>query len=464
MRQLFAQLTAVLFSLFAFAFQAFAADNVVIQWNNAALEAIRVGHPGPPQAARANAIVHTAMYDAWAAYDQVAVGTRLGSTLRRPAAEMTEANKSKAMSYAAYRALSDLYPEEQYIFDDLMLSLGYDKDDISIDTTTATGVGNVAAAAVINFRHDDGSNQLGHYADTTGYVSVNGPETINDPNRWQPLRVGGNVQKFIAPHWYTVIPFALTSADQFRPTQIQMYPSAGYEKQAEQVLHYSAALNDKQKVIAEYWADGPTSELPPGHWNQFAQFVSQRDKHTLDQDAKLFFAITNAIFDASIVAWDAKRAYDYVRPVTAIHYLYAGKMVRAWIGPYQGTGLIRGEDWRPYQAASVVTPPFAEYISGHSTFSAAGAEVLRSFTGSDLFGGSYTQPAGTSRVEPGMVPKNDLTLHWATFSKAAEEAGISRRYGGIHFIDGDLEGRTAGQKAGAQAWNKALTYFDGTAQ
>jgi hypothetical protein len=112
----------------------------------------------------------------------------------------------------------------------------------------------------------------------------------------------------------------------------------------------------------------------------------------------------------------------------------------------------------------VVTPPFPEYISGHSTFSAAGAEILKSFTGSDQFGASFTQPAGTSRVEPGLVPKNDVALKWETFTQAADEAGISRRYGGIHFENGDLNGRAAGRLVGAQAWRKAQTYFDGTAQ
>jgi hypothetical protein len=150
--------------------------------------------------------------------------------------------------------------------------------------------------------------------------------------------------------------------------------------------------------------------------------------------------------------------------VTAIHYLYAGTMVRAWMGPYQGTGLIRGEDWQPYQPATVVTPSFPEYISGHSTFSAAAAEILKSFTGEDKFGASYTAPAGTSRIEPGLVPKNDITLKWETFTQAADEAGMSRRYGGIHFENGDLDGRAAGRLAGAQAWQKALTYFNGTAQ
>ena len=219
---------------------------------------------------------------------------------------------------------------------------------------------------------------------------------------------------------------------------------------------------DEQKVIAEYWADGPSSELPPGHWCLFAQFVSQRDGHGMDDDVKMFFALTNAIFDASIVSWDAKRAFDSVRPVTAIHYLFMGQQVRAWGGPNRGTRLINGQDWQPYQAATVVTPPFPEFFSGHSIFSAAGAEILKRFTGSDDFGNSYTQKAGTSRVEPGTTPATDVTLYWATFSEAADQAGISRRYGGIHFVQGDVVGRALGRQVATQAWNKAQAYITGT--
>jgi len=127
----------------------------------------------------------------------------------------------------------------------------------------------------------------------------------------------------------------------------------------------------------------------------------------------------------------------------------------------RGTGMINGEDWRPYQASTVVTPPFAEYISGHSTYSAAGAEVLKRFTGSDVFKFGVTIPAGSSRVEPGTVPANDVSLTWATFTDAADEAGISRRYGGIHFSDGDLNGRIMGRKIGAAVWHKASRLFNG---
>ncbi len=454
---------------------AHAADTVVVTWNEVALEAIRDTHPGPPMVARMLAITHTCMYDAWAPYDGVAVGTRLGSTLRQPVAERTLANKKKAVSFAAYRALSDLFPTEQAKFDLAMTQLGFDPTDHSLDTHTATGVGNAACQAVLDFRHHDGSNQLGDlapgaYADYTGYLPVNDPDHINDPNRWQPLRVsdghgGFVVQKFIAPHWGQVIPFALRSPDQFSPKDPNFYPkdAAQYVKQAKQVLAYSANLTDREKVIAEYWADGPSSELPPGHWALFAQFVSHRDRHSLDQDVKMFFAMTNAVLDASISSWKAKQAFDYIRPVSAIHFLFAGEQVKAWAGPGLGTRLIDGAAWQPYQASTVVTPPFAEYVSGHSIFSASAARVLKEFTGSDFFGMSVTVPAGSSRVEPGLVPASDVTLTWRTFRDAANEAGISRRFGGIHFIDGDIQARKMGRKIGRQALRKARTYFNGTA-
>ena len=446
--------------------------NVVVQWGSAALQAIRSTRPGPPMVARDLAIVHTAIYDAWAAYDPVAVGTRLGGALRQPASERILANKAKALSYAACRALADLFPSETPSFMSLMSSLGYDPNDTALSANTPSGIGNLVAQAVIDFRHGDGSNQLGDlhpgaYSDYTGYVPVNDPDHIHDPDRWQPLRVsdghgGFVVQKYIGPHWGLVTPFALKSGSQFRPAVgPERYPSAGYRRQALQLLHYSANLTDRQKVIAEYWADGPSSELPPGHWCLFAQFVSSRDQHDLDADAKLLFVLTNAVLDAGIAVWDSKRVFDSVRPVTAIHYLYNGKKVRAWGGPGQGTKVINGEDWQPYQAPTVVTPAFPEYVSGHSAFSAAGAEILKRFTGSDHCGWSHTQPAGTSRFEPGIVPASDVTLSWNTFTDAANQAGISRRYGGIHFPEGDVRARAMGRLVAAQVWDRAQAYIMG---
>ncbi len=161
------------------------ADNVVLKWNRAALQGVRDSKLGPPMVARALAIIHTCAYDAWAAYDSVAVGTRLGGALRRPAAEQTLANKNQAISFACYRAAVDLFPGDRpTVFDPLMASLGYHPSDLSTDTTTPSGIGNVAAQKVLDFRHKDGANQLGDepggmpgapYSDYTGFTPVNEP-------------------------------------------------------------------------------------------------------------------------------------------------------------------------------------------------------------------------------------------------------------------------------------------------
>ena len=457
-------------------------DNVVVQWNVAALEGVREAKQGPPMVARALAIIHTCMFDAWAAYDQKAVGTRLGDALRRPPSERGEANKAEAISFAAYRAAMDLMPVAAPVYDGLMAKLGYDPADTSTDTTTPAGVGNVACAAVLDFRHHDGSNQLGDlnggapYTDYTGYAPVNDPmvaagaldpSTVMDPDRWQPLTYvdlsGTTVTPAcVAPFWNRVAPFALTSDSQFRSqTGPARMGSQQFVDQARDVLEISAHLDDRQKAIAEYWADGPKSELPPGHWDLFGEYVSRRDHHGINEDVQMFFALTNAIFDAGIVAWDNKIAFDSVRPITAIRELFHGQQVEAWGGPNKGTQMIDGGSWLPYQPTYFPTPPFAEYSSGHSNFSAAGAEILRRFTGSDRFGASVTIPAGSSVVEPGSAPATDITLSWPTFTSAADEAGTSRRYGGIHFEQGDLDGRMTGRLAGAQAWEKAQSYIKG---
>jgi hypothetical protein len=468
-------------------------DSVVLLWNEAALQGVRDSKLGPPMVARALAIVHTCIFDAWAAYDHHAVGTRLGSTLRRPPRERTLANVNAAISFAAYRAAVDLFPADRVsVFDPLMRQLGYDPANTTKDINTPAGVGNVAAQAVLEFRHRDGANQLGDepggkpgvpYADYTGYQSANDPmdlrpgakfdhATVRDPDRWQRLRyvdaTGAVVtQPFVGAQWQHVTPFALTNAAQLRsPTGPARYASQAYASQARALLAISAGLTDEQKMIAEYWADGPNSELPPGHWDLFAQFVSRRDhhrahKHGVDADVRLFFALTNAVFDASICCWDNKCAFDSVRPITAIRYLFRGQQVRAWGGPYQGTRVIDGADWFPYQASTFPTPPFPEYSSGHSTFSAAGAEILKLFTERDDFGASVTFPAGSSKFEPGVVSATDVTLHWATFSEAANQAGLSRRYGGIHFEQGDLDGRVAGRRVAQLAWARAQRYISG---
>jgi len=177
----------------------------------------------------------------------------------------------------------------------------------------------------------------------------------------------------------------------------------------------------------------------------------------------MFFALTNAIFDAGIAAWDAKRTFDSVRPITSIPYLLHGQQIQSW-RPFQGAQTFDGSQWIPYQLTTFPTPPFPEYISGHSTFSAAGAEILKLFTHSDKFGDSVTFSAGSSNTEPGLTPKHEVTLSWATFTDAANQAGISRRYGGIHFELADIVGRATGRLVADQAWKKTVSLIKGKSE
>lgn len=467
--------------------------NLIVEWNNIMLEAIRAlgrlpstspnrERGGPPQVARSIGIVYTAVYDAWSAYDSVAKPVHR-TTPRKPAAQHTDPNRRQAVSQAAYRTLIDQFPPA--IFDpvfkatyDALLAAQLAKVGIVIGgpTPAPVDVGNQAADDVLAFRATDHSNQAGLYADISlpPYEPRNkpmvallptAPDAIDYPERWQALsylnaKHETKTPKFICPHWGSVKPFALTSGAQFRPvTPPQSHLSQGYLDQAKHVIDIQAHLTPEQKVIAEYWADGPNSELPPGHWTQFAAYVAERDSLALNDSVKLYFALANAIFDASIATWDAKRAFDYVRPITAIRHLFRGKRILGWAGAGKGTQEILGETWKPFQVPTFPTPPFSEFTSGHSGFSMAAATVLKLFTGSDVFGFFYSQDVPL-KADPS-EPVTDVVLHWPTFASAAREAGESRLYGGIHFYEGNVVGLDLGEKVGKVAYAKAQDFWSG---
>ena len=473
--------------------------NSVLRWNQATLQGVRDTKLGAPMAARALAIVQTCMYDAWAAYDENAVGTQLGRALRRPASERTEANKEGAISYAAYRALVDVLPAEtESVYKPLMRQLGYNPDDKSTDIETPTGIGNVACAAVLEYRHRDRSNQVGEmdfaaaenagrngikklnaigaYDDWTGYRPLNAAGVLPaqfrlskplNPDHWQPLTYTDStgslvLQMFEGAQWSFITPFAMTKGDDFRsavePGPFK-YGSLEYQQQVEELIEISANLTDREKAVAEYWSDGVVTGLPLERWLDFAHFVSTRDHHTVDEDVKMYFVLTNALLDASIAAWDAKRTYDSVRPVTAISFLSNGKQIRAWGGPGKGTIEMDGSQWLPYQFRTLPTPPTPEYVSEQSAFSAAAARVLERWTGSEHFGYAVTIAAGGSKIDPEVTPRRSVELKWETFRDAADEAGMAGRYGGIQFARGDVVGRKLGELAANRTWEKAQLYF-----
>lgn len=294
---------------------------------------------------------------------------------------------------------------------------------------------------------------------------------------------------------------------------------------------------DFVRALAEYWADGPQSETPPGHWNTIANEVSDSPLLVkqiagagavvgdLEWDVKLYFALNGAVYDAAITAWDHKRKYDTSRPITLIRYM-GGKgqstdagaasyhpdglplvpglieevtaessapgerhefvlrpipntapqqyevalgeiAIYAWGGQpahpeseFAGARWIRAIEWMPYMKNTFVTPPFAGYISGHSTFSRSAAEVLTLFTGDPFFPGglhTFTTPQNTLDIELG--PTQDVELQWARYYDAADQAGIARLLSGIHIRADDFGGRTAGSAIGVAAYQKAQSYF-----
>lgn len=429
----------------------------------------------PTVLARTLAIWATAMYDAWAAYDDRAVGTRLGDQLRRPATEYTLENKEKAISYASYHALLFAYPESREFVTEQMRALGYDPDFVSTDPRTPEGVGYLAALAVIEYRKHDGANQLGDepggdgqpYSDYTFYRPMNPPDKIIDPDCWQPITFthpDGTkfTPGFLTPHWYRVKTFALDSSAQFRPgpPPKTTTDNALLREQTDLVLQYNQKLTNEQKAIVEFMRDGPRSTGQSGHWLRFAQDVSRRDKYNLDQDVKLYFAVANVANDAFISCWETKRYYDSSRPWTLVRHYYRGQIIKGWAGPEGGVIEMPAEEWHPYSPYVFITPPFPGYTSGHATVSGACSKILELFTGTDEYGFfEWRRHCELTEVEPGDFVKLELP----TWSATAEMAAFSRALGGYHIpIDNDV-GLAVGRELATWSWPKYQACFDGTA-
>jgi hypothetical protein len=281
---------------------------------------------------------------------------------------------------------------------------------------------------------------------------------------------------------------------------------------------------DYTRVLAEFWADGPESETPPGHWFTILNYVSDQPSLKkkfrgkgkvlldLEWDVKAYFILGGAMHDVAVTAWGLKGYYDYVRPVSAIRFMgdrgqssdanadqyhvyglplipgrvevvdeddplagafleNLGKMkVYCWRGPdyivdpnedISGVGWILVEEWFPYQRPSFVTPPFAGYVSGHSAFSRAAAEVLTMLTGDEYFPGGmgvFDIPADTFlQFEKG--PLEPFQLQWATYRDASDQTSLSRIWGGIHPSIDDIPGRIIGERIGKDAFAFAESYF-----
>ena len=421
--------------------------DVVTEWNTLALDAIRNESTSPPLAARNLAILHAAIYDAVNALDR-AHEPYFMSLPAPPGASMEAAAVG-----AAYECLSDLYPSQTAAFD---AALHQFLARTPATTNRADGLllGQFVALEILTWRSADGSST------TVPYIPGTNPgDWRRTPPFFRPPEL---------PQWPYVDPFALTNGAQFRPTGPPALTSTQYTRDFNQVKQLGA-LNStnrtaEQTLIARFWSDFSYTVTPPGHWNQIAQNIAtnrpappppgglprplgggegrgegaalarnkdQNSLNSLSETARLFALLNLAMADAAIIAWDAKYVYNFWRPVTAIRAADTDDNSDTEADP----------NWTPL----LNTPPFPEYISGHSAFSAAAATVLANFYGTDQI--HFT---AISDALPGVIRS------YESLAATAEEIGLSRIYGGIHFLSADEDGLEAGQQAGEYVFRNFL--------
>lgn len=435
-------------------------ENVAYKWSQMALDATANDterfNPRPTITSRFLGLIFVSIFDAWSCYDEKAAPVYLQGAEKRPVEEHTITNKEIAISYAAFGTLSEYYFSDTNMFIGLMNELGYDSKNKSLDPSTPEGIGNLAAQSVIAARRDDGSNQYGTvegsdgmaYYDYTHYSPVNSIDRNKDINRWQPkyfTKDSGEkwVPSCLTPHWYLVETIGMDSASQFRPGPPPLMGSEQLEKEVQEVVELQANLTDGQKALVEFMRDGPASVQQAGHWLIFAQSISRRDKHTLDEDVKMFFLNQVVAMDAFIASWESKMYYDFARPFALVHHYYKDKTITGWGGPEKGWIEMKGQDWRPYSPSSFLCPPFPSYTSGHSTISGACAEVLKLYTGSDEFGEEVELVAG-ALTHPNTLG-DTVVLKFETFTETANMAGQSRVLGGYHIQADNVAGLELGR-------------------
>jgi PAP2 superfamily len=459
-------------------------NNMAHKWGKIALELTANDterfRPRPTVTSRYLGLIFTAIFDAWSRFDKTATPVYLKNVERQT--DKSLKNKEIAISYAAFRAMNDYFYSDSILLKNYMIELGLDPNNRSLDPNTPEGIGNLAAKAVIEARQNDGSNQDGTeisdepksdlknplsfsrntegvlgkpFSDYTHYQPVNTPDKNVDINRWQPKyfadgKGGRFAPTCLTPFWGRVKPFSLKTADQFRPPPPPLVGSEQLKKEVTEVVELQAHLTNEQKALVEFMRDGPKSVQQAGHWLLFAQDVSKRDNHTLDEDVKMYFLTEITAMDAFIAAWDAKIYYDFARPFALVHHYFKDKKIQAWGGEGKGTVEMRGQNWRPYSPETFVCPAFPSYVSGHSCVSAACGEVLRLFKNNDAFGKEVRLVPG-KMTEPNHVG-DTVTIRFQTFTETANMAGLSRVLGGYHIQADNVAGLALGRNVAKVAW------------
>jgi membrane-associated phospholipid phosphatase len=380
-------------------------SDVVLDWNATLLNAIYTDKTAPPVASRNMAIAQTAVFDAINSI----TGTYKNYHFTGTAPTIVSAEAAAAS--AAYTVLVNLYPNQKTFFDTALTASLAKITDGEAETTGVT-FGQTVANDILTLRSTDGFNTTVNYTPGT------------NPGDWQPTPPAN--ASALLPQWGQVTPFGLTSGSQFRPAGEPVLTSDQYTTDFNQVKDLgsinSTTRTADQTEVAKFWADGSGTFTPPGHWNQIAQNAAATKGNSLVDNARLFALLDISLADAGIAAWDAKYTENFWRPITAIQKADTDGNPNTTADP----------NWKPL----ITTPPFPSYISGHSTFSGAAAKVLTTILGDNV---SFSV---NSLGTPGV----DRTF--TNFNAAANEAGISRIYGGIHFNSDNVDGLATGKLVG----------------
>jgi len=383
--------------------------DLVLDWNNALLRAARAARLNPPVFSRAAAIVHLSIADAangvvrwhhpYLVQDLAPANTSWDAAVTASAftsamAVITHADTQRTNFTALYEASLAAIPDGEA-------------------KTRGIAWGETVARSILNLRASDGS--------TTAVSYTNAPA----PGVWRPTPPANAAA--LLPGWGQITRFSWPASQRLIPHQPPGLETSAYALEYDIVRRLGGKTGSErtadQTEIALFWADGAGTETPPGHWNHIAQDVAAERGNNAQANARLFALLNISLADAAITCWDAKYAYNLWRPITAIREADSDS----------NPGTVQDPTWEPL----IVTPPFPEYTSGHATFSRAAACTLANVFGSDAI-------AFQARSEdlPGVVRS------YKSFSAAADESGVSRIYGGIHWHSANIAGQTLGFRLG----------------
>ncbi len=380
--------------------------DVVLEWNALMIDAIRVDNSGPTLSSRNLAILHTAIYDA---VNSIA---RTHQPYKFQVDATAETSTEAAVGGAGYEIMKGLYQPFRARADELY-ETWLAGTPASASKTNGLVLGRRVAQLTLQDRAADGSSTDVPYIPS------------DEPGQWR--RTPPFFRPPLTPQWRFVTPFCLPGLEPFLPPPPPSLESVEYAEN----LNYVKAIGSvnstvrtaEQTLIARFWSDFSYTSMPPGHWHLIAETIARDRNNTVEENARLFALISVAQADGAIVCWETKFRYNFWRPVTAIQ--------RA------------DEDNNPLTEADkgwtqlLPSPPFPAYTSGHSTFSGASAQVLTHFYGTDAITFNTTGDA-----TPGVIRT------FNSLATCADEVGMSRIYGGFHYMFDNVQGKNTGRAIG----------------